>query len=115
MQDVQPATADLKGNHCPRCLQSVPEKSARCPGCGQPIQTSSRTLRLVIGVVGLIALIFAIALMYQTVRDEDANKDEVPTEEGQKTPEQELFPDKPADKGTKEAPKPEKKPPLNEK
>ncbi len=115
MQEVQRAIADLKDNHCPRCLQPVPPKAARCPGCGQPIQTSSRVLRLIIGFAGLIALIFVIGLMYQTVRDEDAGKGAAPTEEVQKTPEEELFPPTAPDSGSKEAPKPEKKPPLNEK
>ena len=68
-----------------------------------------------IGFAGLIALIFAVALMYQTVREEDAGKDQAPTEEVQKTAEEELFPTPAPDDGTKEAPKPEKKPPLNEK
>jgi len=115
MQEVQRAIADLKEHHCPRCLQAVPPKSARCPGCGQPIQTSSRALRLVIGFAGLIALLFAVALMYQTVRNEDAGKDDAATEEVKKTPEEELFPPPAPDDPNKEAPKPEKKPPLNEK
>lgn len=89
---MQRAIADLQDNHCPRCLQPVPAKAARCPGCRQPIQTSSRALRLVIGVAGLIALIFAIGLMYQTVREEDAGKNAAPTEEVQKTPRKSCFP-----------------------
>ena len=115
MQEVQRAISDLKENHCPRCLQPLPGKVARCPGCGQPIQTSSRRLRLAIGIAGLVALIFAVALMYQTVRDEDSNSADVPTEDVQKSPEEELFPQTAPDNGTKEAPKPDKKPPLNEK
>ena len=114
MPEVQRTIADLKDNHCPRCLQAMPPKSARCPGCGQPIQNSSRVLRLAIAIAGLIALIFAVVLVYQTVRDEDAAKAGVPIEAVPKTPEQELFPDPPRNSGSKEASKPEKKPPLNE-
>ena len=115
MQEVQRASADIKGNHCQRCLQPVPAKVSRCPGCGHPIQDSSRVLKLLIGFVGLIALVFAIAVMYQTVRNEDASTSEVPVDQGAKTPEEELFPPVAPDNGKKEAPKPEKKPPLNEK
>ena len=79
------------------------------------MQSSARGLRLAIGFAGLIALLFAVVVMYQTVRNEDAGKAPVPVEEVQKTPDQELFPDPPPDNGNKEAPKPEKKPPLNEK
>ena len=114
MQEVQRAVEDLKENKCPRCLQPLPGKVARCPGCGQPIQSSSLALRLAIGVAGVIALVFVIVLMYQTVRNEDAANKAAPTEDVHKTPEEELFPDPPPDTGSKEAPKAEKRPPLNE-
>ena len=115
MQQVQRATVDSSDRHCPRCLQPVPAKVARCPACRTPVQTTSRVLRLAIGFAGLIALIFAVALMYQTVRNEDSDNGDVPTEEVQKAPDGALFPANSPEKGSSEAPKPEKKPPLNEK
>ena len=69
---------------------------------------------MAIGIVGLLALLFVVALVYQTAREDEANKSAVPTEEVQKTPEEELFPPTAPDDGTRAAPKPEKKPPLNE-
>jgi hypothetical protein len=115
MQEVPQAIANLKDNHCPRCLQPVPDRAARCPGCGQPVQSSSHVLRLVIGFAGMIAIIFLVVLIFQTVRIEDAGKSEAAVENGQKTPEEELFPPVAPDTGSKQAPTPEKKPPLNEK
>src|SRR5512133_1948136 len=115
MQEVQGAVADLKENNCPRCLQPLAGKVARCPGCGQPIEGTSLALRLAIGVAGVIALVFAVVILYQSVRNEEASNAVAPIEEGQKTPEEVLFPTPAPDSGSKAAPKPEKKPPLNEK
>ena len=103
----------MKDVNCPRCLQPLPGRVARCPGCGQPIQNSSLVLRLIIGVAGFLALIFVVVVMYQTARNEAAAQNAVPVEDVAKSPEEELFPP-PAPAGTKEAPKPEKRPPLNE-
>ena len=104
----------MKETKCPRCLQPLPRKVARCPNCNQPVQTSSRSLRLAIGIVGLLALIFAIAMVYRTVYEEDLAKSASPPHELQKSPEEELFPGPPAQGSQTDRP-PEKKPPLNEK
>jgi hypothetical protein len=112
MQENQRLGADLKETKCPRCLQLLPGRVARCPNCNQPIQTSSRALRLAIGIAGLLALIFAMAMMYRTVYEEDLAKSESP--QVQKTPEEQLFPDPPTQGSQTDRP-PDKKPPLNEK
>ena len=93
----------------------MPDKAVRCPGCGQPIQSSSRALRLFIGLAGLIVLMVVMALIYHTVGIENGGEAEASIEKLQKTPEEELFPPVAPDNGSKESPKPEKKPPLNEK
>ena len=104
---------DLKADRCPRCLQPVPPKAARCPGCLQPIH-SLRLLPFVIGVAGLLALVFAVILMYRMVRIEDAVNTPAPVDESL-ADRQVLLPDPPPE-GSKpsEPPKPEKPPPLNE-
>ena len=81
MQEARRATADSKGERCSRCLQPVPAKAARCPHCRVPVQKSSSLLGVILGVAGLIVLLFAIALMYQTARNEDADTEEVPAGE----------------------------------
>src|ERR1035441_10890913 len=71
MQDaVQPGLEDIEAKRCPRCLQPVPPKASRCPGCGQPIHTL-RLLPLAIGAVGLLALVFALLVMFRMMRSEE--------------------------------------------
>jgi predicted amidophosphoribosyltransferase len=57
-------------DRCSRCLQPVPRKAARCPGCGHPA-SSFRHLPLLIGVTGVFALVFVVAIMYFAVRRAD--------------------------------------------
>jgi len=114
MQDNQRLGADLKETKCSRCLQLLPGKVARCPNCNQPVETSSRALRLGIGIAGLLALIFAMAMMYRTVYEEDLAKSASPRHEVQKSLDEELFPDSPPQGSHPDRP-PDKKPPLNEK
>ena len=69
MQDaVQPDLEDIEAKRCPRCLQPVPPKASRCPGCGQPIHTL-RLLPLAIGAAGLLALVFALLVMFRMMRN----------------------------------------------
>ena len=110
---LQPMLQDLKTDRCPRCLQPVPPKAARCPGCLQPIH-SLRLLPFAIGVAGLLALVFAVILMYRMVRTEDAVNAPAPVDESL-ADRQVLLPDPPpAGSKPAEPPKPEKPPPLNE-
>ena len=106
MQTQFSGGARFKGK-CPRCLQLLPGKVARCPNCGQPATTSSRRLRFAIGIVGLLALLFAIAIMYRTVYEEDLENTATSNEEVEKTPEEELFPSVPPESAKKIAPRQE--------
>src|ERR1017187_5758305 len=109
---AQPVMEDTKGDRCPRCLQAVPPKARRCPGCGQPIH-SGRPLIFAIGIAGLLVLVFAMLVMYRLVANEDAANAPVPVEENA-APQEELLPDPaPASRPNQPA-KPEKKPPLDE-
>ena len=62
---------EAKADRCPRCLQTVPPRASRCPGCGQPIQ-SLRWLPFAIGIAGLLVLVFAMLVMYKVMANEDA-------------------------------------------
>jgi hypothetical protein len=116
---AEPVKEDTKGDHCPRCLQTVPPKARRCPGCGQPIR-STRSLIFAIGIAGLLVLLFAMVVMYKLAANEEAATAPVPVDENADQ-QQELFRDPPpassANEPAKpdEPTKPEKKPPLDEK
>jgi hypothetical protein len=116
---AQPVIEDTKGDRCPRCLQTVPRKASRCPGCGQPIH-STRPLILTIGIAGVLVLLFAMLVMYKVMANEEAANSAVPVDENADQ-QHELFPDPPqASSGAEPAKpdpptKPDKKPPLDEK
>jgi hypothetical protein len=55
---------------CHRCLQPVPVKAARCANCGERVN-SFRHLPMVVGIIGMVALVFVIVIMYQVVRNGD--------------------------------------------
>jgi hypothetical protein len=110
---VQPTLHDPKAERCPRCLQPVPPRASRCPGCRQPVH-SLRSLTLVIGAVGLMALLFVVLLMYRMMSNEDAAHAPAPVDEAA-AEQQKLFPDPPPPNGKPaESSKPENPPPLNE-
>ena len=77
---AEPVIEDTKGDHCPRCLQTVPAKARRCPGCGQPIR-STRSLIFAIGMAGLLVLLFAMVVMYKLAANEEAATAPVPVDE----------------------------------
>jgi hypothetical protein len=114
MQDaVQPDLEDIEAKRCPRCLQPVPPKASRCPGCGQPIHTL-RLLPLALGAVGLLALVFALLVMFRMMRNEDQLRAPVPADDGG-AQQGDVFPDPaPPNNKANQPPKPEKRPPLNE-
>ena len=106
-----PQTA--KSDMCARCLQPVEYRATRCPNCGQP-HRSRRFVPLLIGVAGIFALAFVMALMYYAAWRADMMKADVPEDEpGIK---REIMVDTSAGDGKPaEPPAPEKKPPLNDK
>ena len=55
---------------CHRCLQPVPVKAARCVNCGERVN-AFRHLPIVIGIAGIVALVFVIVIMYQVVWNVD--------------------------------------------
>jgi hypothetical protein len=85
---------------------------SRCPGCGQPAY-SLRLLPFAIGVAGLLALVFALLLMYRVVRNEDSAGAPAPVDENA-AEQQELLPDPPPASKANEPAKPDKRPPLDE-
>ena len=109
---AEPVIENTEGDHCPRCLQTVPRKASRCPNCGQPIR-SVRGLTLAIGIAGLLVLVFAMIVMYQSVANEDAAKAPVPVEVNV-APQEELLPDPPPVSRPNEPAKPENPPPFDE-
>jgi hypothetical protein len=52
---------------CPRCLEPVPSRAARCPQCGQPISSFRRIAPVLAGVAGILALIFLCVMVYRVV------------------------------------------------
>src|SRR5450631_137491 len=111
---AEPVLQDVKAHFCPRCLQPVPSKVDRCPGCGQPI-ASRRFLPLSIGVAGLLALVFAVLVIYQMVSNEDAANAPAPPDPATAEKQEALFSDPtPAKAQASEPAKPEKRPPLDE-
>jgi hypothetical protein len=115
---AEPVPENTKGDRCPRCLQTVPPRASRCPGCGQPIH-STRPLIFAIGIAGLLVLVFATLVMYRMAKNEDAANAPVPVDENANQ-QQELFRDPPQASSANEPAKPdqptkpEKKPPLDE-
>ena len=111
MQEApQPILEDAKSENCPRCLQPVPPKSFRCPACRQPIH-SHRYVPFVIGIAGLLVLLFVALIMYRMAGNEDAaNAPALADEQQQKD-----DPPPSTSQPTAEPAKPEKPPPLNEK
>jgi hypothetical protein len=65
---METASAEKRGNYCHRCLEPVPEKVTRCPGCGEPIHQSGN-IRKLLAIFGLFMflVIAAVAIrMMQT-------------------------------------------------
>jgi cytoskeletal protein RodZ len=109
-----PKAGPVKSNEvCARCLQPVPAKAARCANCGNKVN-SFRGLPLLVGFVGMAALIFVIVIMFQVVQNVDIES--APPEQQQD--ESSVPQDKPAmssEQGKADNPsKPDKPPPLNQ-
>ena len=79
---------------CHRCLQPVPPKAARCPHCGDRLQRT-RYVPFLLGIGGLLALVFVVFIMIKVIRDTDI--------ENSPSPDQQHS-----------TPRPDKKPPLNQ-
>ena len=55
---------------CHRCFQPVLVRAARCANCGERIH-SSRQFPILVGILGMVTLVFVIIIMYQVVRKVD--------------------------------------------
>jgi hypothetical protein len=116
--------AQPSGESCPRCLEPIPRRVARCPHCGQPISPFRRMTTIMAGVAGILALIFISVVIYRSVYIPEADQaapafdDQAPpdgsfapppeTSSGHETP-----PSTPADSQPAAPPEAPKKPPLD--
>jgi len=112
MEDaVQSSREDLRVNFCPRCLQPVPPKASHCPGCRQPIH-ALRLLPWIFGAVGFLVLLFGLLFTLRTIRNEP--RAVAPVEEPASEQPGLSTEAPPKVEAPIPPPKPEKRPPLNE-
>ena len=107
---MQPAAPKRSNEICARCLQPVAAKASRCPHCGNKVN-AYRGLPIVVGIVGMIALVFVIVIMFQVVQNVDIES--APPAQQQDDPI--TAQPKPGMSSEQEKPqKQEKPPPLNQ-
>ena len=110
MDDANRSLEDVRADMCSRCLQPVPPKAARCPQCRQPVHRL-RLLPWVAGAAGLLALVFALLVAFHVV----GGRPPAPVAEGaSQVHALEQAPPVEEDSKPGPPPKPEKRPPLNE-
>jgi hypothetical protein len=110
---LAPSGAAPNLDRCTRCLQLLPYKAQRCPDCGQPAK-SRRALPLLIGVAGVLALLFVLGLMWRMVANEEFAKAPVLVDDAS-TRQEEILPEIPPDDGKAKKPEePAKRPPLDD-
>ena len=63
---------------CSTCGQLVAPQRNRCPRCGSPMKLRGRRLPLLIGIAGVLALLFVVVLMVVVVQNSESG-DEAPT------------------------------------
>jgi hypothetical protein len=59
------------GDICPRCKVAIKRNAQRCLNCGERV--GNNTPIYVMGVAGLLALVFVGWMMVQTIKDSDKN------------------------------------------
>jgi hypothetical protein len=65
---MEPAARDNSPDRCPRCLEQVPARAARCPGCGERMP-HIRRVRLVMAVAGaILGLAILAGLLFAVIR-----------------------------------------------
>ena len=57
---------------CSRCEQVVTPQGNRCPRCGSPMRIHSRRLPILIGLAGVLALLFVVFLMMKVIQNSEA-------------------------------------------
>ena len=91
---------------CHRCFQPVPVKAASCANCGERVN-SFRQLPILVGILGVVALVFVIVIMFQVVRNVDIES--APPEQQQDNP----GPSQSKSGSSSEPVNPDKPPPAN--
>jgi len=56
---------------CSRCGQLVVPEGNRCPRCGSPMSVHNKRLPIIIGIAGVLALVFVIIMMLVVVQNSD--------------------------------------------
>lgn len=65
------ATQARTGDVCPRCKVAIKRNAQRCQNCGERV--GNNTPIYMMGVAGLLALIFVGWIMIQAIRDTEIN------------------------------------------
>jgi predicted amidophosphoribosyltransferase len=56
---------------CSRCGQLVAPEGNRCPRCGSPMKVHTKRIPILIGLAGVLALLFVIFLMVVVIHNAD--------------------------------------------
>ena len=56
---------------CHRCLEPVPAKASRCPGCGEPIHKSG-SVRKLLAVLGIVMFLVIAAVAFRLMQTSGA-------------------------------------------
>jgi uncharacterized paraquat-inducible protein A len=56
---------------CSRCGQLVAPEGNRCPRCGSPMKVHTKRLPILIGIAGVLALLFVVLLMVVVIQNSD--------------------------------------------
>ncbi|MGO9256234.1 MAG: hypothetical protein ACLQU1_08035 [Bryobacteraceae bacterium] len=56
---------------CSRCGQLVAPQGNRCPRCGSPMKVHPDRLPILIGIAGVLALLFVVFLMVVVIRNSE--------------------------------------------
>ncbi len=62
---------------CSRCGQLVAPEGNRCPRCGSPMKVHTKRLPILIGIAGVLALLFVVVLMVVVIQNSE--EDAAPT------------------------------------
>ena len=69
---MEQAVGQPSGEVCHRCLQPIAPHAQRCPNCGERHSPTNR-LPILIGVLGLLALVFVGFVMAKVIQNSDAD------------------------------------------
>jgi hypothetical protein len=69
---MEKAAGQRPGEVCHRCLQPIASSAQRCPNCGERLSPTNH-LSLFLGILGLLALVFAAIVMVKVMRTSDTD------------------------------------------